>query len=197
MNEGPSMESPSLRVDSVALVAPTHEVVFLRGPSLQASDVDLPPGTLIGDPIFGVHPDDGAALRSAFVECLRRGTPATIPVRSVVENPVHENWGWENRGPFTCRLFPAKPSPGLPDGLVVILTTNHAFDLRPDETVHLTSRERDLLAGMAADLDTAGLADEWGVRQDTVRKTRARLLKKLGVRTSTAAVAWAIRNGVA
>jgi DNA-binding NarL/FixJ family response regulator len=63
------------------------------------------------------------------------------------------------------------------------------------ETV-LTEREREVLYLMAEGLTTKAIARQLRIAFKTARSHRSRILIKLGVGTTVAAVRWAIREGL-
>jgi DNA-binding NarL/FixJ family response regulator len=59
----------------------------------------------------------------------------------------------------------------------------------------LSDREREVMKLIAQGLRTRDMAERLSVSHKTVEKHRANLMRKLGVRTAAAVVAYAISNG--
>lgn len=67
---------------------------------------------------------------------------------------------------------------------------------RPSDAAGLSPRELDVLRLMADGLTNQAIADQLYLSRRTVTSHASNIIAKLGVTTRTAAVAWALRNGV-
>ena len=86
--------------------------------------------------------------------------------------------------------------PALPPGCdgQVIMSDHRNLSIIPERP--LTKRERQVLHLMAEGLSTKVIATQLQVAFKTASCHRSRILTKLGVRSTVAAVRWAIREGL-
>jgi len=124
---------------------------------------------------FGVLESDRPFLRDALIEAVGTGRPQSCRV------------SYDYDGRHGSALVECWPTP-----IGVLLLSQDDGDLR----LALTAHERDLLQRLADGETADEVAASWGVRADSVRASRRRLVAKLGCRTACEAVAHAIRSGL-
>jgi DNA-binding NarL/FixJ family response regulator len=84
-------------------------------------------------------------------------------------------------------------SPAIFELVVSGFVSQQTLSKQPEDP--LSEREREVMRLIALGLRTREIADRLSVSHKTVEKHRANLMRKLGVRTAAAVVAYAISNG--
>ena len=87
-------------------------------------------------------------------------------------------------------------SPPLSDRAVAAYTPTAVAKARDDPYERLTLRERQVLHLAAEGLGNTAVAERLGISVRTAETHRARVLGKLGLRSQTELVRWALRRGV-
>jgi DNA-binding NarL/FixJ family response regulator len=84
-------------------------------------------------------------------------------------------------------------SPAIFELVVSGFVSQQTLTKQPEDP--LSDREREVMRLIALGLRTREIAQRLSVSHKTVEKHRANLMRKLGVRTAAAVVAYAISNG--
>ena len=92
---------------------------------------------------------------------------------------------------------PAPAEPAAPAPAPAVVAATEAAGPPPARVAGLTSRERQVLAGIARGLTNRAIATELGIAENTVKNHVRAVLDKLGASSRTEAAAVAVRAGLA